>query len=249
LFFVPGRWEFWGAALERAMRAVRSRGTAPGSVDEGRYAKIVRCATAFSDRTPDITRVFEFKHMPLPPAAARNQIHTRTVQFEGYERSDGLLDLEARISDVKTVDCELASGVRKAGDPIHEMYIRLTIDRTLTVVDAVVVSDSVPYPGYCDQITPEYQSRLVGLNLLRGFRKQVQAHLAGVGGCTHLTELLGQFPTAAIQTFAGFFNNDTDDAAGKPFQLDRCHALDTRGEAVRRYYPRWYANEQSGSGR
>jgi hypothetical protein len=25
-----------------------------------------------------------------------------------------------------------------------------------------------------------------------------------------------------------------------PFQLDRCHALETTSETVRRYYPRWY---------
>ncbi len=188
--------------------------------------------------------------MPLPPAAPlRNPIHTRSVQFEGFERSDGLWDIEARISDVKPYDCELASGIRKAGEPIHQMHIRLTIDKACTVVAAAVASDVVPYPGHCGQITPDYERRLVGLNLARGFRKQVAARFSGVAGCTHLTELLAQFPTAAIQTFAGFFNNDTDDAAGKPFQLDRCHALDTRGEAVRRYYPRWHAKAQSGSER
>jgi hypothetical protein len=26
----------------------------------------------------------------------------------------------------------------------------------------------------------------------------------------------------------------------RPFQLDRCHALDATGAAVARYYPRWY---------
>jgi hypothetical protein len=26
----------------------------------------------------------------------------------------------------------------------------------------------------------------------------------------------------------------------RPFQLDRCHALETTTDTVRRYYPRWY---------
>ena len=43
-----------------------------------------------------------------------------------------------------------------------------------------------------------------------------------------MTELLFSFPTAAIQTFATF-RTDTGEAQDdrKPFQLDRCHALDT----------------------
>ena len=53
-----------------------------------------------------------------------------------------------------------------------------------------------------------------------------------------MTELLGYLPTAAVQTFAGLRREDEGD--GKPFQLDRCHALETTTETVRRYYPKWY---------
>jgi hypothetical protein len=42
-----------------------------------------------------------------------------------------------------------------------------------------------------------------------------------------------------VQTFAGLKKTE-DEGPGKPFQLDRCKALDTAGETVRRYYPRWY---------
>ena len=51
--------------------------------------------------------------------------------------------------------------------------------------------------------------------------------------------MLGSLPTAAVQTFAGLERARTR-ATGKPFQLDRCHALETTSETVRRYYPRWY---------
>ena len=103
------------------------------------------------------------------------------------------------------------------------------------------MTDGRPYEGYCETITPDYRG-LVGTNLGKGFRKAVQELLGNVRGCTHLNELLGQFPTAAIQTMAGE-QRDTDDtgnAGGKPFQLDRCHALETTTDTVRRYYPRWY---------
>ena len=43
--------------------------------------------------------------------------------------------------------------------------------------------------------------------------------------------------TAAFQTMAGQKLQDPD---RKPFQLDRCHALETTTETVRTYYPKWY---------
>ena len=176
--------------------------------------------------------------MPLPtPAVARARAHTRRIVIEGYRRADGLLELDASLSDVKDVDYPLASGPRKAGDPVHLMHVRITLDGEFNIVDAQACSDWVPYPGGCDTIGPKY-AQLKGLNLVRGFRRTV-GEMFGVSGCSHITELLFSLPTAAIQTFATF-RRETDDEVGKPFQLDRCHALETSTETVRRYYPRWY---------
>ncbi|GIZ53212.1 hypothetical protein NCCP691_32260 [Noviherbaspirillum aridicola] len=152
-------------------------------------------------------------------------------------------DIDAHITDTKTRDARLASGTRPAGSPIHDLRLRLTIDTQLNVVDAEAVSDAVPYPGYCDNHGDAYR-RLIGLNLLRGFRDGVRQRLGGIQGCTHLTELCQVLPTAAIQAFAGEVIDtrdgpDAGDQEQKPFQLDRCHALRSDGAAVARYYPRW----------
>jgi hypothetical protein len=72
----------------------------------------------------------------------------------------------------------------------------------------------------------------------------VQSRFGRLAGCTHLNEILAQFPTAAIQALAGERVDNQDDGS-KPFQLDQCHALDTRGATVQRYYPRWYRNESN----
>src|SRR5215213_3484915 len=110
--------------------------------------------------------------MPLPIADVERELtHTRRVRHEGYKRSDGLWDIEAHLSDVKNHDFKLETGVRRAGQPVHDMWLRLTIDRNLTVLDAIAVSDSVPYPGGCEKINPAYK-KLIGLNLVRGFRKR-----------------------------------------------------------------------------
>jgi hypothetical protein len=181
--------------------------------------------------------------MPLPPPNSPRKLkHRRAIEASAYEREDGLWDIDAHITDIKTRDVPLASGTRPAGEPVHDLWLRLTIDRQLNVVDAGAVSDAVPYPGYCNTIVPAYR-QLIGLNLLKGFRQGIKERLAGTAGCTHLSELALVLPTAAIQAFAGDVLPTQDGAAAaqdqKPFQLDRCHALRTDGEAVARYYPRW----------
>ncbi|WP_151636599.1 DUF2889 domain-containing protein [Noviherbaspirillum aerium] len=188
--------------------------------------------------------------MPLSPPSSRRALrHTRAIHIEAFARDDGLWDIDARITDTKTRDSKLASGVRPAGAPIHDLSLRLTIDLQLNVVNAEAVSDAVPYPGYCDTIGPDY-SKLVGLNLLKGFRDGVRQRMAGIQGCTHLTELAQVLPTAAVQAFAGDVidtrdGDQADDQQQKPFQLDRCHALRTDGGAVARFYPRWAVKSEA----
>lgn len=176
--------------------------------------------------------------MPLPPAAPRTRAHRRQIEIDGFLRDDGLLEMEACLRDVKDCDYPIASGVRPAGQPVHELRVRLCLAADFTIIDLHAASDAVPYPGGCDTIAPAYR-RLIGLNLLRGFRKTVGEMFAGVAGCSHMTELLYSLPTAAIQT-AATFHRDSPDDGPKPFQLDRCHALETSTQTVLQYYPRWY---------
>jgi hypothetical protein len=187
--------------------------------------------------------------MPLSPPTSRRALkHTRNIHIEAFARDDGHWDIEAHITDVKTRDTKLASGTRPAGAPIHDLWLRLTIDTQLNVVNAEAVSDAVPYPGFCDTIGPAYQ-KMVGLNLRNGFRQSVKERLSGIQGCTHLTELSQVLPTAAIQAFAGEVINTGaggEQQDKKPFQLDRCHTLRTDGPAVAKYYPRWAVKDPAG---
>lgn len=195
--------------------------------------------------------------MPLPPPVSRQLRHRRAIRVEAFARDDGLWDIEGCLTDHKPHDVALAPGVRPNGLPIHELWLRITIDRKLTVVDAQASSDWVPYPGHCEVSHPAYRA-LIGLNLLDDFRRQARLRLGGTAGCTHLTELCAVLPTAAIQAFAGEAWNMRDGARGAasavdesepPFQLDRCHALRFDGEAVRRFYPRWYGHVPRGEAR
>jgi len=177
--------------------------------------------------------------MPLPVSNVERELrHTRRVRYEGYKRADGLWDIEAHLTDLKNHDFQLKTGVRRAGLPVHEMWLRVTIDRRFNVVDAHATMDAIPYPDGCEKIPPAYK-KLVGLNLTRGFRKQTWELLGSVRGCTHLTEMLAGLPTAAIQTFAGEMSEEREDGS-KPFQLDQCHALETSSDTVKKWYPKWF---------
>lgn len=177
--------------------------------------------------------------MPLPPPpVSRQRLHVRRMEFEGFQREDGLFDIEARLSDVKDHDYTLMTGQRPAGDAIHDLWARVTIDRSFDIRAVATSTERMPYPGACQRINPAY-ARLVGTNLLRGFRMTLYELMGGVQGCTHLTELIAAIPTAALQTFAGL-RREIEPGEDKPFQLDRCHALEQSTETVREFYPTWY---------
>src|SRR3970282_2777608 len=100
--------------------------------------------------------------MPLPVTdVERELVHTRRVRYEGYKRADGLWDIEAHLTDIKNHDFHLQTGVVRAGQPVHGMWLRLTIDRAFNVLDAAASFDAMPYPGGSERIAPAYRG-LVG---------------------------------------------------------------------------------------
>jgi hypothetical protein len=197
-----------------------------------------------------IISVHTWINMPLSSSGSQRTLkHTRSITIEAFTRDDGLWDFDAHITDIKTRDGQLLSGVRPAGVPWHDLWLRFTIDTRFLILDVEAVSDWVPYPGHCQTITPDYKA-LVGLSIMQGFRHQLHQRMGGIAGCTHLTELAQVLPTVVIQAFAGEvvkLANSNDPKAKRPFQIDRCHAMRADGAAVAQYYPRWAINPSSGS--
>lgn len=185
--------------------------------------------------------------MPLAPSSSkRKPLHRRQVTLDGFKRDDGLWDIEARIVDTKAHDYVLSSGKRRRGEPLHDMSVRVTIDSQMNIVAALSCTDAAPYMGFCDVTPPDY-SRIVGLNLFHGFRKAVKEMFGSVKGCSHVSELLMYLPTVALQTFASEMLDYDEQHPHKPYQLDRCHALESHGQAVAMYYPRWYRKPKADS--
>jgi len=103
--------------------------------------------------------------MPLSEPAAREHIHTRSVSCTGYRRSDGLWDIEGHLTDVKTYTFSNSErGDVLPGEPVHEMWIRLTVDDDLHIHDVEATTEFSPF-GICKEIAPNFK-RLIGVSIV-----------------------------------------------------------------------------------
>ncbi len=185
--------------------------------------------------------------MPLSaPSVSREPLHDRSIRARSFLRDDGLIDIEAELLDIKGYDFQKRGGVHPAGKPVHHMWLRVTINGNLDIVDAEAVFDAAPFGENCSEIDVQYRD-LVGMNLMRGFRHQVRERFGRTQGCTHVSELATVLPTVAIQSMARQrLNARAADPNIRPFPIDGCHAQRNDGPVVKEFYPRWYGVPKGG---
>ena len=178
--------------------------------------------------------------MPLSRPTARQHVHTRRIECLGYRREDGLWDIEGHLVDQKTYSFEHDErGTVHSGQPIHEMWLRLTIDEDFLVHDSEAVTDFGPY-RICGDITPNF-AKLKGIKIGPGWRRKVHDIVGGVKGCTHLVELLSPMATTAYQTLWPIIRKRGGQRSdGPPMVLNTCHAYAGDSKIVQRYWPNFY---------
>ena len=188
--------------------------------------------------------------MPLTPSSARKPLHTRQVTCEGYLREDGLIDIEGHLLDTKPFDFPNTDrgGVIRAGEALHGMSIRLTLDNDLTIRDAEAVMDYTPY-NYCKTIAAVFK-QLVGVSIGPGWRLRVKEIMGGTRGCTHLTELLGPMATTAFQTLVSIKGPDEQSvperirSKGAPLFINTCHSHAAHSPVVKQHWPEFYQEKK-----
>jgi Protein of unknown function (DUF2889) len=166
----------------------------------------------------------------------RNPLHTRTVTFQGYARDDGLWDIEGHLVDTKSHPFVTGSVTWAPGEAIHDMWIRITVDKHLAIQDIEVAMDSHPHPE-CPEVVPPMNT-LIGAHIGKGWRKTIETHLGGTKGCTHLRELLNAMATATYQAIPGALFDP--DESKPPLYLGNCKSWDFSGPVVMRIYPQFY---------
>ena len=177
--------------------------------------------------------------MPLAEPASRRPIHRRVIEMEAYVRDDGLHDIEARLVDRKPFPfVRMSSPVpTPAGDPLHDISIRMTVDGDYVVRDLIASSDTTPWP-LCKQAT-DTLSVLVGERIARGWSSKVKERLRGAASCTHLMEMLIPMATTAFQGIRGLHPEQARsvNADGVPSKIDTCFAYGREREVVRMLWP------------
>jgi hypothetical protein len=202
--------------------------------------------------------------MPLSEPVQRDLLHQRDIQVWGYHRSDGLFDIEGRLTDTKrpASDDEDRHWL-PPGAPLHGMWMRLTIDEAMTIVASEACTDFGPY-ATCPDGAASY-GRLVGLTIKAGFLRAANERIGGVAGCTHTREMLQQMATTAFQTLwpvrarraaearqrrhaAGHHAHATKspDSDGAARLLNSCYAYASDGAVVKQRWPYLYSGRDAG---
>jgi hypothetical protein len=182
--------------------------------------------------------------MPLsPPVADRQHLHTRRLVIEGYERPDGLFDIEGHLTDTKPYAFDnFDRGRVEAGEPLHGMWIRLTVDEEMVIRACEAVSDYTPY-AICPAVAANF-ARLAGVRIGPGFNRAVKERVGGVEGCTHLREMLAQMATVAFQTMhprRRRLRAEQAEDATRPAIIGTCHAYAPDSPVVARQWPAFAA--------
>ena len=176
----------------------------------------------------------------LTAPAPRRLAHTRRLEIGCYRREDGLWDIEGRLVDVRPTPYALLDRPRAAGEPMHDMWLRLTVDTDGVVRRAEAVMPAGAY-RHCHLVTPNY-ARVEGLSIGRGWNRAVREAVGGTAGCTHLRSLLAQMASAAHQAvwdeqFERLRGGDQDPGRQT---IDTCYAYRSDGPLVAERYPDRY---------
>jgi hypothetical protein len=176
----------------------------------------------------------------LSDPAPRAPMHRRQIECRGYRRDDGLWDIEGHMTDTRDQDLALRAEPRvvAAGEPIHDMWVRVTVDDAL-VVRAIEAATAATPTTICGGATAPMQ-KLVGLRIAAGWTNAVKERLGGPQGCTHLMELMWPIATTAWQTVSASRIDAMLAPATpgiRPAKIDSCWAYAAERDIVARFWP------------
>ncbi len=166
--------------------------------------------------------------------------------FQGYDREDGLWDIEAHLTDVKPYGFQVSTERPfPPQEPIHGLKVRVTLNDQMVIQDIATSMDDIPHPECAG--APHSMHKLIGCTMGAGWRKVINQHVGGTAGCTHLREMLFNMATAAYQTLPSGqwqrreLSGQAQPAVTEPpFYLGQCHSWAYDSPTVQRAYPMFF---------
>ena len=173
--------------------------------------------------------------------------------YQGYDREDGLWDIEAELTDVKTFSFQVPNERLFPGnEPIHGLKIRVTLNNQMVIQDIATSMDHIPHQECVG--APHGMHKLIGCTMGPGWRKVINQHVGGTDGCTHLREMLFNMATAAYQTLPSgqwlrreLANQPHPEVTQAPYFLGQCHSWAHDSPTVQRAYPMFFKSKTTES--
>jgi hypothetical protein len=192
---------------------------------------------------------------PLPDAVepvttdtpvTREELHFRRIDMRGWRRSDGLFEVEGRVTDRKPHEFKVPNGTKVVppNAALHDMGVKLVFDDDMLVHDVFAFTDAAPYT---DCLTAgETLQTLKGMRIAAGWSAEVTRRLAGANSCTHLMQLLIPMGTTAFQSLTTLRMDRPDvlNVEGQPKKINSCYAYAAERNIVMHKWPTFYTGKK-----
>jgi hypothetical protein len=166
-------------------------------------------------------------------------VHARSIEYQAFDEGD-VLRIIGRLRDTRPWAADGSSVHR-----VHDMELRVTVrvdDLTITESDAVMHV----FPHHeCPGIVSAFRA-LAGLQVGRGFTREVQNRFGGPKGCTHLEHLARSLGPVVVQSVtskrAQARSQGSDDpilGAVSPWVRNSCHVWAEGGVAEQKVAVGW----------
>jgi hypothetical protein len=147
-------------------------------------------------------------------------VHRRSINHQTRQHEDGALEIESRLIDSKGYDTLIGfNRPLPAGEPVHDMTIRILLGADGVIRDIALRMDSAPF-NICTEVIGRFEE-LRGVSMGRGWNGLLSKRFGGAGGCRHLIDLLRGMGTVAFQSAHG----KSWTPASLERMTDSCHAF------------------------
>ena len=178
-----------------------------------------------------------------PPQDDAVPIHRRAIDYQAYADGDDLL-VVGRLTDSRPWAED-----GRAVATVHDMELRVRVRMDdLTITGATAEMHTFPHTE-CPTIEQAFAG-LVGLNVARGYTREVQTRFGGPRGCTHLEHLARSLGPVVIQSVTSrralaVSRGESEDLlagggnTGSPWARDSCHIWAEGGIADQKLAAGW----------
>ena len=180
--------------------------------------------------------------VPRPPEGAV-AVHRRAIDYQAWDVEDDLV-VVGRLTDSRPW-AEDGSAVAT----VHDLELRVRVRTAdLTITGATAEMHTFPHTE-CPTIEAAFAG-LVGLNVARGYTREVQTRFGGPRGCTHLEHLARSLGPVVIQAVTSrralsVSRGESEDllagggGTGSPWARDSCHIWAEGGIADQKLAAGW----------